>query len=115
MVIDECMTFFFAGSQTMSMATTNMLVYMIREPSYFDKVRIEIDRVIVSPYLEANPGCKLDMKKALQYDNIFDLAYYTDCFQESLRIEPPVTYTSTIMLSETTKIGDYMIRRGEMI
>jgi cytochrome P450 len=55
------------------------------------------------------------MTKALHFENIFEMNYFTNCFSESLRIEPPVTFTSSLMMSEDVQIGKYQIRKGENI
>jgi len=43
----------------------------------------------------------LDVLKLINYDNNSDLQFYGMCFNESLRIQPPVYESSTIMMSET--------------
>lgn len=67
-----------------------------------DEIRAEIDEVIVKPYLKENPTCpKKDiMKNAINYENIWDLKKYTNSFSESMRIEPPVLYSSTNTVTE---------------
>jgi len=35
----------------------------------------------------------------LNYENIKELEMYQNCFNESLRIQPPVYYSSTVMMS----------------
>jgi len=51
-VVDECLTFFFAGSQTSSNATQNLINCLCKHPQYQDKILEELDSVIVGPYLE---------------------------------------------------------------
>jgi cytochrome P450 len=49
----------------------------------------------------------------LSYDNIYELNYFTNCFSEALRIEPPVIYSSSAMLTEDCYLGKYFIKKGE--
>lgn len=42
----------------------------------------------------------LDVLSLINYENNSDLQYYTMCFNESLRMMPPVYYSSTIRMSE---------------
>jgi len=42
----------------------------------------------------------LDVLALINYENNSDLQYYTMCFNESLRMMPPVYYSSTIRMSE---------------
>jgi cytochrome P450 len=51
----------------------------------------------------------------LTFDNVFDLKYYNQCFQESLRIEPVVKASSSIMLLEDMKITDFLIKKDTPI
>lgn len=33
-IIDECLTMFFAGTQTVSITTSNMIIYLLQKPHY---------------------------------------------------------------------------------
>ena len=46
-VIDECLTFFFAGSQTSSNATQNLIFALCKHPEYQDRILEELNREIV--------------------------------------------------------------------
>lgn len=48
--VDECFTIFFAGSQTVSITTSNLLMYLIQNPEYMTKVKEEFKRVIADPF-----------------------------------------------------------------
>ena len=39
MIVDECLTFFFAGTQTSSMATSNLVLNLLKNTHYGDKIR----------------------------------------------------------------------------
>ena len=46
-------------------------------------------------------------------ENASDLTYYGYCFNESLRMEPPVHFSSALTFSENVQLGKYSIRKGE--
>lgn len=73
MIIDESLTFFFAGSQSTGITTGNMIMYMLQSPEMFGKVKNEVNNIIINPYIAANPGKPVDLKEALTFENIFDL------------------------------------------
>mmetsp|Transcript_32637 Transcript_32637/g.31850 ORF Transcript_32637/g.31850 Transcript_32637/m.31850 type:complete len:154 (+) Transcript_32637:123-584(+) len=107
MIIDECLTFFFAATQTSSMSTQNMILHMLDQPKILQEVRMELRREIIDPFIEKNPSCKdtsiIDM---LDFENIFNLKYYNQCFMESLRIEPPVIYSSHCSVTDDVTINN---------
>ena len=46
-IIDECLTFFFAGSQTSSIATQNLIFALCKHPELQDKILQEFDEGII--------------------------------------------------------------------
>jgi len=60
-------------------------------------IRKEFKEVLLEPYLKENPekrNSKMSINEVLDFETIFNLKYYSNCFLESLRIEPPVMYSS---------------------
>jgi cytochrome P450 len=55
MIVDECLTFFFAGSQTSSVTIQNLMMHLLKNRHYGDKIVEEIEQEVVQPFL-ANPG-----------------------------------------------------------
>ena len=43
LIVDEVLTFFFAGSQTSSVATQNLIFSLCKHPEYQDKILAELD------------------------------------------------------------------------
>ena len=39
MIIDECISFFLAGSQTTAATSGNLIYYLMQEPKYLDRVK----------------------------------------------------------------------------
>lgn len=54
-----------------------------------------------------------DLSDALNYENVNELKYYSMCFSESLRILPPVTYSSSSLMTEELNLGKYKIRANQ--
>lgn len=85
MIIDECVTFYLAGTATTAMASGNLIMYMTRKPyrHYFKQARDEIREIIVDPYLKENPHVT-DITDALahsiDYHNISELRLYHNLF-----------------------------------
>jgi cytochrome P450 len=52
MIVDECLNFFFAGSQTSSIAIQNLMLMLIKHPEIKDKILKELDRSIIQPHLD---------------------------------------------------------------
>lgn len=42
LIVDECINFFIAGTNTVTAATTNLIHYLIQNPTYLKKLRDEI-------------------------------------------------------------------------
>lgn len=53
------------------------------------------------------------MDEALNFESIWDLKKYSWCFNESLRIEPPVMQSTFCMLTESVQMGKISIRKGD--
>lgn len=79
---------------------------MIQQPHIMKKARDELNDVILKPFLQQNTDFKGRnvMEAALNYENMWELKYFTSCFLESLRREPPVTVSSACTLTEDLTI-----------
>jgi cytochrome P450 len=44
-IIDSCLTFFFAGTQTLTFSNSNLIMYAMQNKSLMTKIRSEIDPV----------------------------------------------------------------------
>jgi cytochrome P450 len=84
------------------------------KPEIYQKIRQEIKDMILDPYqkttgkshLEFNEICDL-----VDVDNTSDLRYFSNCYNESLRIETPVFYTTTMMFTEDVEICGLKIKK----
>jgi hypothetical protein len=53
----------------------------------------------VRPYLSKNPGAKYDICDLYDLEQIQNLEIFSNCFNEAIRIQPPVPYSSTMMMT----------------
>jgi cytochrome P450 len=67
-LIDELITFYFGSKKTLQVGIVNFIYYVTKHPHVKDKLMSELDK----------PGCS---------------EYLQMCWQETLRIEPPVAAT----------------------
>ena len=57
----------------------------------------------------------MDILKLINYENNNDLQLYANCFNESLRMQPPVYYSSSVRMSETVQCEKLKIRKGDLL
>lgn len=95
-LIDESLTFLFAGHDTTS-ATVSFALYLLsKNPEIQKNLQKEIDSVY---------------KIGLTYDNITNMKYLDNVIKETLRIYPPALIISRTS-NESTTIKDYPIPMG---
>merc|ERR1712166_656431 len=82
-IIDEVLTLFAAGSQTVQMTTANLFVYISMDHRIRDILNKEIDATL-GPISD-------DFSGKFNNEVAQDLEYLGYCFLESLRIEAPVS------------------------
>ncbi len=49
----------------------------------------------------------------INFDNMTNLKYNSNCFMESLRIEPPIQYSTYCCLTEDAQVGEYFFKAGD--
>lgn len=47
LIIDECLTFFFAGTQTSNLTSQNLIYMLCKHPEYRDKILQELNDVVI--------------------------------------------------------------------
>lgn len=120
LIVDECLTFNFAGGTTSSVAGQNLIYLLCKHPHYFDQIRKEIDEQIVQPYLKAQvaagtlaPGqvvSDIELLDLLTFDNSGELTFFQQCYNEALRIQPPVNLSSLVKVMQECKCDTVTIR-----
>lgn len=126
MIVDEIMTFFFAGSQTSASSTQNLCLNLLLHPKYTQDILNELEEEVIQPYLaeqvkagKMKVGEKVDLGKdfnildLFDFENVGTLKNYTNCFNEAMRMQPPVYYSSSVKMMETVTAGGYTIRKGD--
>jgi cytochrome P450 len=56
-----------------------------------------------------------ELVKEIDLNSIEELDYLKMCFYETLRLEPPVPFSSTVMITEDQKLGNINVKGGERI
>jgi len=97
-VIDQVVTFFFAGHETTAHTLTFATALLARHPHITTKVREEIDSVL-------GPHGKVT------YDDVHKFPYLTAVIKETLRMYP-IAPELTRELSEDTTIGGHKVPKG---
>lgn len=114
LMIDECVTFFLAGSFTLKTTSSNLIQYLdLNQASYY-KLMQEIKSIVKLTHSEDELKMPIDTKKAFTFETIEEMKYFICCFYESLRLEPP-TVTSGVSASENTELEGYKIKKGDMV
>jgi cytochrome P450 len=52
LILDECLTFFFAGTQTSSIANSNLIFMLVKHPEVGQKILDEVQSEVIEPYLK---------------------------------------------------------------
>lgn len=71
-------------------------------------MRDEIKKHIIDP----NPDESLN--NLLNINTVYNLNYLGYCLNESLRIEPPVPSSSSLTVTEDTRLGPYLIKKDHI-
>jgi cytochrome P450 len=113
------MTFFLAANFTTALSTSNLIMYLIqpKHNHYLNEVRQEIKDVIIEPYLQANnrlSNISDEPNNAITYYSVWDLKKYSIAFNETLRLCPTNTYSSSITITEDLQIGHLFVKKGEI-
>jgi cytochrome P450/NADPH-cytochrome P450 reductase len=112
MMMDECMTFIGAATQTTTFLLSNVVYYMMKNPEVLAKARAEIKTNLFS---RLPKGASLTEDGVwenllLSEENTDSLPYLLQCIYETLRIESSATISSAVRLTETLPILDKTIR-----
>ena len=119
-IIDESLTFFFAGSQTSGVTAQNLMIALMKNPEYQTRLLNEFDTEIIQPHLQERVS-KGELKQGdevsdinvldlISFDNGSNMKLFANCFNEGLRMQPPVYFSSTVRMSETVQCGPLKIR-----
>lgn len=97
------------------------MLMLIKHPEIRDKILAELDTTLIQPYLNSlvNRGktkdCNVNVLDLINFDNSGDLEYYSNCHSESLRMQPPVFFSSSIMMMRDCQCDYINLRKGDCI
>lgn len=101
------------------------MLMLIKHPEIRDKILAELDAKIIQPHLKSLPhqgnanksgiSAKLSILDFISFENQGDLDYYSNCHNESLRIQPPVYFSSSIMMMRDCQCDYLKVRKGDCI
>ncbi len=94
-------TFLFASTQTTSCLITNLIIFLNSHPEWKQKVRSEIEEVIIQPYREEHNG-DLDLSDAFTTEKVYQLKNLGLVVNETMRKEPPIHLSQTYQVTKDT-------------
>jgi cytochrome P450 len=94
---DEIIQFFIAGIITQMISSTNLIYYITRHPEFKSKLLAEILLPIAA--------VKDDIVERLEFDTVMGFDYFKACYNESMRIEPPLSKFINTQFAQTTEIS----------
>lgn len=119
-IIDELVDFFMAASGTTNLATRTMVAHFAKCPESLEKVRAEYNELILGPALKQDPSLDTQNKKDLlwnttSFEMAQELEYMNQVMCETLRFQAPLLNTSFSELDRDTKVGEFVIKKGDTI
>lgn len=72
-IVDECLTFFLAGSQTTKTANTNLLIYATMDKEVKERLIQELKEKVIK---DKTSNGVFDVAHMFEYEDVMDLSYY---------------------------------------
>ena len=109
-----------AASGTTNLATRTMVAHFAKCPESLEKVRSEFNDLILEPAMKLDATLENDEKKDLlakttSFEMAQDLEYMNQVMCETLRFQAPLLNTSFSELDRDTKVGQFVIKKGDTI
>lgn len=115
-MIDECLTFMIAATQTTTLLVTNASFYLTQNKEKVDKLREEIKRCTKEISDVTHFGKLNDVDWAellLQKELMNNCNYLSHVVAETLRIDPSVRFSSLFEFTENTEIKGKKVIKGQ--
>jgi len=87
---------------------------LCKYPSYKKKILQEIEKEI-KQRSTVSTGESWEILDNLNFDNLNELNFYSNCFNEALRLQPPVYFSSIVMMNQDVEAAGLKIRKGDPI
>ena len=110
-IIDECMAFLFAGTQTTAINISETFHRLTQQKDILQKVREELNQ-----YFKVEDFKKLtkqQWKDMISYESVTNLKYMSNCLNETFRVSPSVRVTSDFCFTEDIVLAGYTIPKGQ--
>ncbi len=107
MIVDECLTFFLAGTQTTSSLVGQTIAQAIKDPKIMSGIKQELHSLCESHNAKS-------LGEFLNLDSLSELNYLQMCINEGLRFEPPLSRSTSMMMSEDVNCGNVHIKAGDI-
>jgi cytochrome P450 len=112
-LVDECLTFFFGATQTLSSTLFNILLCSVKFPQIKTKLREELNNKVIGSNIELLNDPNFIISSQLNYDLLQELSYLTMVMNESFRISAPVFFGQLHCFKENVTLGGYNINQGD--
>ncbi len=99
-IIDQVLTFFFAGTDTSAATLAWALIMLDQHPEFADRVHAEVDAVLAG--------------RAARHEDLPNLPFTGQVITEVLRLRPP-GWLQTRILTEDTELGKHSLPAGTTV
>lgn len=82
---------------------------------YRMKLMNELKETFFEDFIKINPGKPVDLRHCITYEKMQNMTYFTMCFNEALRIEPPVIFSGMHKITVSTDINGVPVRKGDNV
>ncbi len=112
-MIDEIITFFLAGSFSLRSVGSNLLMYL----GIYTEAKTKLMNELIETHLKdfVNDTKPVDTEKVYTFKSVENLRYFTNCFYESLRMEPPTVTSSGVYTEDQTLPNGLRVKKGDLI
>ena len=114
-IINESMTFFFAGTLTQATSTANIICYQLQYPQVEKKVRASLAKNFTSFNNPMETLEQLAEQLSIESLDLNEDDYLKNVIYETMRIEPPVPQSTSFCVTEDLDIGGVKVLANDMM
>lgn len=115
-IVDECITFMIASTQTTTLLVSNALYYLTCQKDKLKHLRKEMSKFLPKDqYKSGFTSLSDDQWKGLLLDKeiVVDCNYLSYCITETLRINPSVQSSTQLEVTDTIELGGRTLLKGQ--